>query len=384
VEVIKKPLWIKIAIAIGALAVISLVVIIVGRKATNQPAATNTTSPSSTPEVTDANVPLPTFNTQPQEPDKLKHINILVLGYGGAGHEGGFLTDVMMVAHLDLTKKVISLITIPRDLWIAVPEIGANNARKINSYFLLKTNKPQNYPRENVARDEALGGAQASAAAVKLITSLPIDYYVGIDFNSFKAAIDSIKGVDVDVPEAFVDEFYPVRGRELELCDKTPEEVTRLSQTLSGFELEKQFPCRYEKLDFKKGMAHMDGETALKFVRSRHSSSDFARSMRQQALLVGVRNKLLSLKVLDKIPDFYKQVIKMINTNLDVKAIEAIAPGIKDIGEYRVQKINLSTQNVLENSKAASGAYILVPKNGINNWPEVQSFIKAELNKTGE
>jgi LCP family protein required for cell wall assembly len=311
-----------------------------------------------------------------------KDLNVLVLGYGGAGHEGGFLTDVVMLIHVDEAAKKLALITLPRDLWLSVPAIGINNPRKLNSYFILKTTVPTNYPREKLKREEAFGGAFSTAEAVKTITGFEPDYFIGIDFNSYKAAIDSLKGIEVNVPETFSDNFYPIKGRELELCGKTPEEVTELSHKLNGFELEKQFPCRYEQLHFEKGVTHMDGETALKFVRSRHSSSDFARSMRQQAVLVAIREKLLTQGALKDTSAFFKRLIGFVNTNFDLEAVKVVTGNLPDIGEYKVVRINLSTENVLVTGTASTGAFILTPKDGLDNFAGVKNFIQGKLTGT--
>jgi len=65
-------------------------------------------------------------------------LNILLLGYGGAGHSGGFLTDVIQIVHFDFEKQKIAFISIPRDLWVQLPS-GTSN--KINKAFTLGNKK---------------------------------------------------------------------------------------------------------------------------------------------------------------------------------------------------------------------------------------------------
>ena len=310
----------------------------------------------------------------PQEIKNTDSFNVLLLGYGGAGHDGGYLTDVIMLIHFDFKKKSIGMISIPRDLWITLPN-GKQN--KINAAFI-NEGAPE-YPTKTVTLDEALAGATKTKSVIETVTGLTPHFFIGIDFNSFSALIDKLCGVDVEVVEAFEDSWYPIKGRELELCDHTPEEVTKLSNTLSGFELEKQFPCRYEKLQFKKGIAHMDGQTALKFVRSRHSSSDFARSIRQQAVLMGVKNKTLSSSIFKDPVGLFQSFQKLIQTNLTENLIKNIVPLVTISNQYKVIQVGLSTDNVLVDSRSSNGGAILIPRG--NDWGLIKNYITAQLEK---
>ncbi len=311
-----------------------------------------------------------------EELDELDAFNVLLLGYGGAGHDGGFLNDVTMLVHFDFTNDILAFISIPRDLWVELP---GGRQTKINAAFT-----PQDaaqYPLEEVSLSDALSGAVQTKSVIEDVTGLTPHFFMGIDFNSFIAAIDKLGGVDVDVPEAFGDPWYPVKGRELDPCGHSPEEITELSNTLSGFELEKQFACRYEQLSFDAGDTHLDGETALKFVRSRHGTGggDFDRSRRQQALLVGVRDGLLSMEALSDPVGVFQTFSGMVRTNLNENLAKNIAKILSGVGQYRVVNINLSTQNVLTQGTAASGAFILQPTGG--DWEGVQAYIQQELAK---
>lgn len=279
--------------------------------------------------------------------------NILLLGQGDPSHEGSNLTDSMMVLHLDTNNKTASLIFIPRDLWVGY---------KINEAY---------------SKD----GLKLAKEAVSLVTGLPIQNAILIDFNGFVQTIDSIGGIEVTVAQSFDDYYYPIQGKELEICDKSPEEVAQLSATLSGFELEKQFPCRYEDIHFEAGKTHLDGATALKFARSRHSAqsgSDFARGQRQQAILIGIEDKLFSLEALKKVDKFFKQMVKLVKTDLDLEGARAIAALIIDPQEYKISQIIPSEENVLVASKSPRGQAILLPKAGENNWESFRDFIKNQ------
>jgi len=287
--------------------------------------------------------------------------NILLMGQGDVSHPGGGLTDSINVLHLDTVQKKASLIFLPRDLWVTSSD-GSIKMKINEAYFK--------------------GGFPEAEKVASAITNLPIQYAITVDFNGFAQIIDALGGVEITIEKAFDDYFYPVKGRELELCDKSPEEVTRVNQTLSGFELEKQFTCRYEHIHFDAGTTKVNGATALKFTRSRHSAqdgSDYARGTRQQIVLEGIKNKLISLETLKNIDKWFNKFIKLVKTDLDLESTKAIAGFIVSPKDYQVSQVVPSESNVLKAGKSSSGQFILIPKAGDNNWSELQDLIKKQL-----
>jgi len=316
----------------------------------------------------------------PKNTDKTE-FNILLLGYGGLGHAGGSLSDAIILANINTEAKVLNFIAIPRDIWIEIPvRSDKKEFHKINMAFAIG-NDDTIYPLKEPQYKGKDGGGNMAKHLVGQITGLAIDFYAAVDFNRFEKAIDSIGGITVDVPVAFTDQFYPIKGEENNLCDYTPEEVERLKTQFSGFDLEKKFKCRYETLSFKKGKNLMDGATALKFVRSRHSiehGGDFARGTRQQAVLSGFLQKLVSLDALKNIDKFYTEFSKLISTDVTADDLVEILSLAGKPEDYSIKNIQISTDNYLQNSVSPDGQYILIPKAGINNWQEVNSFIKGE------
>lgn len=300
---------------------------------------------------------------------ELTTLNVLLLGYGGAGHQGGFLTDVIQLLHLDFETQQVAVISIPRDLWVKLPN---GRQAKINQAFTLG---------EDSARPVASGGQVAKEMAT-VVTGLPIDYFMAIDFVGFQRLIgEELGGITVDIPQTLEDPWYPIKGEELNPCGKIPEEIAELTATYSGFELEKQFECRYEQLYFPQGEMHLEGGEALKYVRSRHGSSngDFDRSLRQQVVLTGIKEKLLSLKALEKAPEIFETFSKHIVTDFDLPAVEYLLPAIKGLGQYQLNSVILSTDNVLTSGQAADGQFILRSKAGLNQWQDVRSYLEQEL-----
>ncbi len=293
-------------------------------------------------------------------------LNVLLLGYGGPGHDGGFLADAIQLAHFDFERQQIIFISIPRDLWVVLPN-GVQ--AKINRSLTLGAD------RSNIVAS----GGKVAKKMVKVVTGLEVDYFIAADFVGFKRVIgEDLGGIKVNVPETLEDRWYPIRGEELNPCGKSSEEITRLTQQLSGFELEKQFECRYEHLYFPKGEVKMEGGDALAYVRSRHGSAggDFSRSQRQQVLLLGIRNKMFKLEFWQNLPSIFEKLQKNITTDIDYEAVEYLLPVLKLMQDFETKQVVLSTENVLQSSKANSGAYILIPREGVGHWEKVHAFIQ--------
>jgi polyisoprenyl-teichoic acid--peptidoglycan teichoic acid transferase len=288
---------------------------------------------------------------------------VALLGYGGAGHDGGQLTDVIQVAHVDFEKHSIALISLPRDLWVELP---SGHSDKVNAAYMSDT--------EN---------ASVLKQMIATTTGLTPSYFIGIDFVGFQRAIgETLGGITVDVPETLDDPWYPIKGEELNTCGMSAEEIASVSAQYSGFELEKQFECRYEHVHIDKGITEMNGGDALKYVRSRHGSSagDFSRSQRQHAVFKAIKSKLLSLDALNDIPGFFSKASKNTNTDLDLEIVKYLAPALKAGAEFEIKTVIISTDNVLTTSKSSTGQFILVPKAGTTNWSEVQAYVQQQLN----
>jgi anionic cell wall polymer biosynthesis LytR-Cps2A-Psr (LCP) family protein len=288
----------------------------------------------SNPKIT-TNYPLPEIIEEKREtsPEAVT-FNILLTGHGGAGHSGGGLMDTIIVAHVNVTDKKASLISFPRDFWFS--------GHKINSDPSLK---------------DALTG----------VTGLPISNSIAIDFGSFEKMINSIGGITVDVKKAYTDNFYPIRGKENELCGFTNEKIEEVHKLYSGFELEKQFTCRYETISYGVGLHEMTGEDALKYVRSRHGGNDFERSRHQFEVLKAILQKANIASVTSGL-DF-------VTTDFTAETVTEMLSKIGNPLEYSVSYLGLSDENILQNSKSSQGAYILVPKDGIN----IKDYIKSNL-----
>lgn len=311
-----------------------------------------------------------------------KRINMLLLGVGGGTHEGPDLTDTIIFASIDPNTKKAVLVSIPRDLWL--PELTA----KINSA----------YTTGEVKRKGK--GLLLARAAVERVIGQPIDYALKIDFNGFVKAVDMIGGLDINVDNTFDDYAYPLTGHEDDLCRHEDSEIATLSAQIAtgaADELE-SFPCRYEHLHFDSGLIHMDGITALKYVRSRHAmgaeGSDFARSKRQEKVISAFKERVFSLDILlnpvktlglidvvkdsidtdikeDEYDDFIRLAQKLRGTT-----ITSVVLGTGDATTNR--------QGLLMNPPIGTeylNQWVLIPTAGNGNYTEIRKYVECEINK---
>ncbi len=221
---------------------------------------------------------------KPMIKDANGNINILLVGIGGIDHDGGMLADAIMVASWNPRLHAITLLSVPRDLFVTVEEYNLRG--RINQVFSTA------YYRND--RDLSVA-ALALADKAWEVTSLDIPYYVVIDFDGFVDIIDTLWGIDIYVSERIYDTAYP-------------NEINRW----------------YITFHVERWWQHMDGDTALKYARSRHSSSDFARSRRQQDMLAAVLESALkseNIQNISTIKQLYEQYVAMVSTNISNKEI---------------------------------------------------------------
>ncbi len=273
-------------------------------------------------------------------------INILLLGMGGKKHSGGYLTDTIILASIKPSTKKIALLSIPRDLVVPIEGYGWQKINHINAYAEVK-NKGS--------------GGLAVSQAIGDILNIPIDYYARLDFEGFIKIIDIIGGIKVYVDNTLDDYRYPIMGRE----DAEP------------------YESRFEHLHIEKGWQTMDGELALKYVRSRHAlgpeGSDFARARRQQKVLEAVKNKVLSFKMLLKPMAIKKSLQALhdhVSTNLQIWEMLRLWEITKDIDRKHIinKVLDTSPNGLLVNDVGEDGAYILRPRSG--DFAEIQYLVK--------
>ena len=308
----------------------------------------------------------------------LKQLNILLLGFGGAGHAGGFLTDVIQLLHLDFVTNQIYLISIPRDLWVPLPlDKDSTTNFKVNAAYAIGSDDRQ-YPDKKIEFTGPAGGGQMAKTVISQVLGFNINYFVAVDFQAFIRIIDNLGGISVNVQKTFDDFLYPIEENINETCGKSDEEIAALTATLSGQKLDEQFTCRYETLHFERGLNVMDGTTALKFARSRHSltdGGDFNRTARQKLIIDAVRQKVININFIPKIIPLIQTLSNHLQTDIEIVKMEQFITEFPKLSQYQISSLALTDQNVLENGISSNGQYVLLPKVGENNWTQIHQFI---------
>jgi LCP family protein required for cell wall assembly len=308
-----------------------------------------------------------------------QRVNILLLGVGGGKHDGPYLTDTIIFISVDPALKEVKMITLPRDLWIT--DINA----KVNTAYAkgLKAGK----------------GLSLSKASVGKVLGQKIDYGFRIDFNGFIKAVDRLGGITVNVERTFDDYEYPITGSESDTCGFEGEEFQKRATEAAEKQLE-AFPCRYEHLHFNKGVQNMDGETALKYVRSRHAvgdeGTDFARSKRQENVINAVKDKVFSVgTLLDpiKIANLYDVFKDSIDTDIKKEEYDdfvklaqkmrgtTIESSVIDDSDDLTLGAGLLTNPPI--SDIYGGQYVLVPKKGPTDFTGIHSYVTCFVEHKG-
>jgi LCP family protein required for cell wall assembly len=264
-------------------------------------------------------------------------INFVLLGMGGPGHEGPFLSDTILLASVKPSTGQVALISIPRDL---IVPFGDGSYRKINSVYALAADRGKDYAFEQVKKVFGTTFGQ------------DINYMATIDFQGFVKIIDEVGGVTVDVDRDFTDYQFPTADYKI------------------------------QEVSFKAGRQKMDGLTALRYARSRHGNngegSDFARSKRQQKIIIALKDKLTSFDTLInpvKITSLFSLVSQATATDMEPWEAVKIAQMLKDLKSDAIihQVLDDGPGNYLVGGiSAIDGAYILQPRTG--SYQELQSM----------
>lgn len=287
--------------------------------------------------------------------------NLLILGIGGESHEKIDLTDTIIFTSIDKKSSDTMMLSLPRDIWIDSLQT------KINAVYYYGEEKEEN------------GGFVLIKDAVYQILNQPIHYIVLIDFEGFVKAVDLLGGVDVKVERSFDDYKYPIPGKGLDECGGDPE-----------------YKCRYEHLHFDTGLQHMDGKIALKFVRSRNAEgeegTDFARSQRQQKIILAVARKVFSLKTLlnpRKIIDLKKAFGEHVKFDTQFSEEQTTAfislflRFVKNKNEIRTISLDYGDEDspgFLYNPQFhQSNQWVLIPR--AEDWQKIQKYVEEKIYK---
>jgi len=269
-------------------------------------------------------------------------VNFLLLGApGDEGNDAPDLTDTILLARLDSAKNKIYLFSLPRDLLVKLPD-SAKYA-KLNALYA--------FNKKNIGRE-----FDALVKKAQDITGLEIDHYVFVDLQTVRQLVDIFGGVNVMVAKDITDTAFPGPNHS------------------------------FQAFEMKAGWRYLDGETALKYMRSRHSlAGDFDRVARQQEVLQALKQKVLSLHFWDisKFMEIYTTLSAHIKSDLTLWQIKDLWQSIKNIPGENVVKSELNDPNLIIGGRMELGgetASILQPKDGVENYDNIKRYI-AEITK---
>lgn len=230
-------------------------------------------------------------------------------------------TDTLLLFVGDRALPRTAMLSVPRDLWVAIPGFGNE---RINAAY-------------------EVGGGQTAKQTVSNVLGQPVDRYLVIGLQGVRDVVDAVGGVDITVPTAIHDDAYPTDD------------------------------YGYQTVDIPAGRQHMDGDTALKYARTRHQDSDFARTARQQQVIAAVRNAMLNPLNWARLPGVAAAISASIRT--DASPLDAIA-----LGAAMLRTPGDADHMVIDTTYASEvtgddGAYLLQAKPSLK--PAVAQFLGA-------
>jgi polyisoprenyl-teichoic acid--peptidoglycan teichoic acid transferase len=293
---------------------------------TPQPVANELAAPAQANDVPEA---IPTAVPEPNGAQ-----NILLVGVDARPGEEVSRTDSIVLVHLDPHTGNVGMLSFPRDLWVNIPGYGKN---RINTAYLTGERK--------------LGPGYGPALLKKTVgelTGLPIDHFVMINFDGFKTVIDTLGGINVDVPKPIDDAAYPTDD------------------------------YRTIKIHFDAGEQLLDGERALQYARTRHADSDFGRNQRQQQVLLAIFDRIRDqglfgqLTNLDKYTDALSDYVR---TDISRRQMLSLASLGSRLSADNIQRYAIDQKMVVAQTQPA---YVLV----LNDRKALKRIVSEMLDPT--
>ncbi len=248
-------------------------------------------------------------------------VNTLLLGSDTTITVDAGRTDVMLVISVNRTADTVSMLSIPRDLYVYIP---GWEMQRINTAF-------------GHGEHNGEGGAKLLEATIEYNLGITIDHFARVDFNGFQQIVDDVGGVELSVDCAIQD--------------------WKLKQN----DLDPKIEDNWEWFTLPVGVHHFDGYLALWYVRSRHTSSDFDRGRRQQAMLRALWNRIHALGLTNQISELWPQVTEIVTTDLTAQDLIDLTPLALSLDSSRIASYTFR-QNVEVNGwTSPDGASVLLP-----------------------
>jgi LCP family protein required for cell wall assembly len=264
------------------------------------PSATSSGPTNDSPEPTESSTPEPTFtgtavpSVEIPPWDGRERLNILLIG--SDEQRGGHNTDTLITVSIDPVTKQVAMFSLPRDtVDVPVPPgdaqrvWGRSYRAKINAWFVENRRRRDLWPGNDRQR-----GYNALKAIMGELYDLKIRYFVEVNFDGFKKVVDSVGGVTINVQVPVVDDQFP---------------------GTTG---------RVQRLYIPSGLQHMDGDQALRYARSRHTSTDFDRGARQQRVLLSLREQADPQTLIPRLPELVAALKSAVRTDVPIDQLDEL------------------------------------------------------------
>lgn len=242
----------------------------------------------------------------------MDNITILIMGVDTGikrGNEDRSRTDSLLLASLNKKDKSVDLLSIPRDSYVYIPSEGKN---------------------DKIAHAHAFGGTTGTIDTVENMLDIPVDYYVKLNFDSFVDVVESLGGIEVDVPYEFT---------ESDSNDKK------------------------DAIHLMPGEQTLNGEEALAFARTRKQDNDIERGKRQQEVIKSIADKTLSVDSLFNIDKVIKSVGENMATNMSFSEMKSLFSYVAKGDDLKINTLNLSGSDNMSNGVY----YWMLDEQNLNN-----------------
>jgi LCP family protein required for cell wall assembly len=246
-----------------------------------------------------------------------ERVNVLLLGVDRRPKEQYARTDTIILVTIDPATGKAGMLSIPRDLWVTIPGYGEN---RINTAHYV--GDKNGYPG---------GGPALAMKTVQYNLGVPVHFYMRVDFDGFRRIVDTLGGIEIDVPQTINDPKYPDEN------------------------------YGYDPFYIEAGSQHLNGNMALKYARTRATrGSDFDRARRQQQVLFAIREKALAIGVVPKIPELWTTMADTVQTDLQLVDILELAKRADEITSDDIQSAVIDHTMTVD-YKTNTGAQVLLP-----------------------
>jgi LCP family protein required for cell wall assembly len=282
-----------------------------------------------TPEPTLLGTPVPSVDVP--EWDGRERLNILLIG--ADEQKGGHNTDTLITVSIDPVTKQVAMFSLPRDtVDLPVPPGPAQRAwgrdygQKINSFFAQNRRRSDLWPGNDRTR-----GYNALKSILGELYDLKIRYFVEVNFEGFKKVIDAVGGVTINVQVPVSDDEFP---------------------GTTG---------RTQRLYIPTGLQHMDGDQALRYARSRHTSTDFDRGARQQRVLLSLRQQADPQALIPRLPELVAALKSAVRTDVPVSQLDELLGLASQVDTANIRSFVFAPPLYSQDTCADSRGCVVIP-----------------------